>query len=269
MFPNLFRIGPLTVHTYGVMLASGFLVAVFVVRHYARREKLDPDKFVDLVFYIFLSALLGAKVLQVIVEWDYYSADWSRTVDLLQIGGVYYGGLILALTVAVWYIHRQKLNFWQSADVIVMGLPIGHALGRIGCFFAGCCWGKPAPAGFPLAITFHNPAAYELVGTPLGIRLYATQLYESGLLALLFALLILLYRHKKFHGQQLAAYLVIYGLIRFFDEFLRGDPRGSLRIVSEVTLSTSQIISVFAVVAGIVIALVRRRAEMLPAPGRK
>lgn len=263
MHPNLFHVGPLTVHTYGVMLAIGFLAAVFVVRHYARRENQDPDRFVDLVFFIFVSALAGAKLLQLIVEWDYYSADWSRLTELLQIGGVFYGGLILAIIVAVWYMRKQKMKFWQSADILTMGLPIGHAIGRLGCFFAGCCWGKPASAGlhFPLAVTFRNPDAADLVGTPLGVPLYDTQLWEAAALAILFGLLVFFYRSKNFHGRQMAFYLMAYSSWRFFVEFFRGDPRGGVG-----AFSTSQLISAAGFVGGLVVYLVRRRTAARAVP---
>ncbi len=266
MHPNLFRIGPLTIHTYGVMLALGFLAAVFVVRRYARKEHQDPDRFVDLVFFIFISALAGAKILQLIVEWNYYSADWSRMAELFQIGGVFYGGLILALLVAVLYMRKQKMNFWQSADILTMGIPIGHAIGRFGCFFAGCCWGKPASAGlhFPFAVTFRNPEAAELVGTPLGVPLYDTQLIEAGFLIVLFGLMVYFYRSKNFHGRQLAIYLMLYGVLRFFVEFYRGDPRGSVGM-----LSTSQLISAAGFIGGLVIYLVRRKTAAVAVSPQK
>jgi phosphatidylglycerol---prolipoprotein diacylglyceryl transferase len=252
MYPNLFKIGPLTVHAYGLFLAIAFLLGMRVAVHYAKREQMDTSAITDLVVYIFLSALIGAKLLLVIVDFNYYSQDWSRLLSIYQVGGVYYGGFILAFLVSLWFIRRRKLNFWQTSDVMVMGIAFGQIFGRFGCFFAGCCWGKPA-IGFPLAVTFTRPEAAEQVGTPLNVPLHATQLYEALPMILVFATLVYFYNRRKFIGQQLCLYLLMYSVLRFIVEFFRGDPRGSVGI-----LSTSQVISIGAFVAALIIYLLRR-----------
>jgi phosphatidylglycerol:prolipoprotein diacylglycerol transferase len=255
MYPNLFKIGALTIHSYGLFLAIAFLLGMKIAAHYAKREQMETSAITDLVVYIFLSALVGAKLLLVIVDFDYYSKDWSRLLSIYQVGGVYYGGFILAFLVSVWFIRRKKMNFWQTADVLVMGIAFGQIFGRFGCFFAGCCWGKPAP-GFPLAVTFTRPEAAEQVGTPLNIPLHAAQLYEALPMILVFGLLAYFYNRKKFAGQQLCLYLVMYSILRFNVEFFRGDPRGAIGM-----FSTSQVISILAFVAGFIIYLVRRDAK--------
>ncbi len=252
MFPNLFKIGPLTIHSYGLFLAIAFLVGMRIAVHYAKRERIDPSTITDLVVYIFLSALLGAKLLLVVVDFDYYSQDWSRLFSIYQVGGVYYGGFILAFLVSLWFIRRKKMNFWQTADVMVMGIALGQIFGRLGCFFAGCCWGKPAP-GFPLAVIFTRPEAAEQVGTPLNIPLHAAQLYEALPMILVFSALVYSYNHRRFIGQQLSLYLLMYSVLRFSVEFYRADPRGSIGL-----FSTSQVISIIAFVAGLVIYFIRR-----------
>jgi phosphatidylglycerol---prolipoprotein diacylglyceryl transferase len=252
MYPNLFKIGALTIHSYGLFLAIAFLIGMRVAVHYAKREQIQTSVITDLVVYIFLSALLGAKLLLVIVDFNYYSQDWSRLLSIYQVGGVYYGGFILAFLVSLWFIRRKKMNFWQTADVMVMGIAFGQIFGRLGCFFAGCCWGKPAP-GFPLAVIFTRPEAAEQVGTPLNIPLHAAQLYESLPMILVFAVLVYSYNRRRFVGQQLSLYLLLYSVLRFVVEFFRGDPRGSVGV-----LSTSQVISIGAFVAAIVIYLLRR-----------
>ena len=252
MYPNLFEIGPLTIHSYGLFLAVAFLLGMRVAVHYAKRENLNTSAITDLVVYIFLSALVGAKLLLIFVDFDYYSQDWSRLLSIYQVGGVYYGGFIAAFLVSLWFIKRKKMNFWQTADVMVMGIAFGQIFGRLGCFFAGCCWGKPAP-GFPLAVTFTRPEAAEQVGTPLNIPLHAAQLYEALPMILVFGTLAFFYNRKKFVGQQLFLYLLLYSVLRFTVEFFRGDPRGTIGI-----FSTSQVISIGAFLAAFVIYIFRR-----------
>jgi phosphatidylglycerol:prolipoprotein diacylglycerol transferase len=220
--------------------------------YYAKRDRMQTSAVTDLIVYIFLSALLGAKLMLVIVDFDYYSQDWSRLLSIYQVGGVYYGGFILAFLVSLWFIRRRKMNFWQTADVMVMGIAFGQIFGRLGCFFAGCCWGKPAP-GFPFAVTFTRPEAAEQVGTPLGIPLHAAQLYEALPMILVFAVLAYFFPRRKFIGQQLCLYLLMYSALRFTVEFFRGDPRGSIGV-----LSTSQVISIGALVAALIIYLIRK-----------
>lgn len=256
MYPNLFHIGPLTIHSYGLMMALAFLAGIFVATRFADRQKLDRTVILDLVFYILLAALVGAKLLILIVDLDYYKQDWHRLLGLYQVGGVFYGGLVFAILITAWYIRKKRLDFWQTTDVLVMGLIVGQILGRMGCFLAGCCWGKEAPSDFPLAVTFRNPLAAEQVGTPLNIPLYPTQLMEAGLLLLIFLALLIFYKRRKFAGQQFSLYLILYSVARFWVEFYRGDPRGS---VFNGALSTSQLISIFTFVAGIVIYAIRRR----------
>ena len=252
MYPNLFKIGPLTIHSYGLFLAIAFLLGMRIAVHYAKREKMEPSAITDLAVYIFLSALIGAKLLLILVDFNYYRQDWSRLLSIYQVGGVYYGGFILAFVVSFWYIRKRKLDFWQTADVMVMGIAVGQVFGRFGCFFAGCCWGKPAP-GFPLAVEFTRPEAAQQVGTPLNVPLHPTQLYEALPMMLVFALLAFSFNRRKFVGQQLCLYLLLYSVLRFNVEFFRGDPRGTIGI-----LSTSQVISILAFVAALVIYFLRR-----------
>lgn len=241
MHPNLFHIGPLTVHSYGLFLALAFITGLKVATYYGKKEEIPASRTIDLVLYIFIAALIGAKVLHVVVDFSYYSEDWRRLLNLYQVGGVYYGGLILAVVVSLLYMRYRRLDFWRTADALCMGVAAGQILGRIGCFLAGCCWGRACPADFPLAVIFRNPEAADQVGTPLGISMHPTQLYEaSGLLAV-FLILVFAYRLKRFDGQQFLLYLLLYSTLRFTVEFFRGDPRGS---VFGGILSTSQFISI-------------------------
>lgn len=259
MYPNLFHIGPFTLHSYGLMLAIAFFAAIQIVLHYGKQELMKPGPTLDLVFYIFISALVGAKLLILIVDFHYYSADWHRLLGLYQVGGVFYGGLILAVIVSAWYMRKHQMNFWKTADVFCMGIVTGQMIGRLGCFFAGCCWGKAAPPGFPLAVTFTNPFAADQVGTPLGIPLYPVQLIEAAALLVILLILIYSYRYRKFIGQQLCLYLLLYSIARFSLEFLRGDPRGS---AFNGLLSTSQFISVIMFMFAIAIYFYRKDAKV-------
>ena len=257
MFPNLFQIGTFTIHSYGLLLAVAFLVGMQVAMYYGRREKIEPAQITDLVLYIFVSALVGAKLLHIVVDFSYYSEDWSRLLQLYRIGGVYYGGLILAVFVSGLYIRRHGMNFWRTADAMCMGIAAGQIFGRSGCFLAGCCWGKEVSPNFLFGVIFRSIEAANQVGTPLFIPLHPTQLYEAFAMLCVFGILALAYRTKKYDGQQLFLYLFLYSILRFCIEFFRGDPRGS---VFGGVLSTSQLISILILAGSFLAFLYRRRS---------
>ena len=151
---------------------------------------------------------------------------------------MFYGGLILAVAVALFYIRRVRLPLWTTTDVFAPGIALGHVVGRFGCFFAGCCWGKPTTV--PWAITFHNPFAALNTGTPLDVPLHPTQLYEAGAEALILAILLFTEsRGRRYPGRTFWLYMLLYAISRFIIEFYRGDPRGTVWV-----FSTSQFISV-------------------------
>lgn len=164
----------------------------------------------------------------------------------LQAGGVFSGGLLAALIAGVWYMHTRHMPALATSDAFAPGIALGHAVGRIGCFAAGCCWGKPTEAFW--GVTFRNPLAHEWAGTPLGTPLVPTQLLESGIELANFFLLMWLLEHKKFQGQVFAAYLFLYGSARFGIEYLRDDPgRGSL-LAGAIT--GTQLIAIVLVISG-------------------
>jgi phosphatidylglycerol:prolipoprotein diacylglycerol transferase len=273
MFPILFRlplpgIGPVTIHTYGVLLVVAFLVAITVARRLARREKIDADRIVDLGVYAILGGLVGAKLLLLIVDHDFYSRQFSSILaegggsvggalsglgqvgavigtlaemafSLLQAGGVFYGGLIAGVIVALWYMRRTGLPVWRSADVTAPAIAVAHAFGRVGCFAAGCCYG--IPTDLPWGTTFTNSYSGTLVGVPLNIALHPTQLYSVIGNLTIFGVLLWFYPRKQFDGQVFWLYALCYGIFRFVVEFWRGDPRGSL---FGGALSTSQFVAI-------------------------
>jgi len=253
MFPRLFtlpafdllgrEIGPLTLHTYGVLLALAFLAGLWAAGWQARKAGLDAAAIADMSVYVLIAGLVGAKLLLLVVEWGHYSRNPRELFSLVQSGGVFYGGLIGALPVAWWYARRHSLSGWQTADVLAPAVAIGQSVGRIGCLAAGCCYGRTAEV--PWAISFHDEYANRIVGTPLNTPLHPTQIYESLACLLIFVILIGIAARKKFHGQVALTYVVLYAIARFVIEFFRGDvARGS---ILDGALSTSQFIAILLV----------------------
>jgi phosphatidylglycerol---prolipoprotein diacylglyceryl transferase len=238
VYPELFSLGPVTVYTYGVLLAASYLLGLRLAMSRAKARGLDSNRVLDLGIYIIIAALVGAKLLLLIVDFDLYRRNPAELWNLARSGGVFYGGLILAVLVAFWYIAKHRLPFWTTCDVFAPGIALGHVTGRLGCLAAGCCFGRPTDV--PWAITFTNPLAQANVGTPLNVPLHPTQLYEAG--AELLILIFLLATERKgryFAGRTFWSYMFLYALTRYVIEIYRGDPRGMV-----LGMSTSQFISV-------------------------
>jgi phosphatidylglycerol:prolipoprotein diacylglycerol transferase len=259
MHPVLFELGPATIYTYGVLLAAAYLLGLQLAIRRAKERGLDQTRVLDLGIYIIISALLGAKLLLVVTDFRSFTQNPRAIIDLARSGGVFYGGLILAVSVALWYIHRIGLPLWTTCDIFAPGIALGHVVGRFGCFFAGCCYGRPTDVAW--AITFTNPQAAENVGTPLNIPLHPTQLYEAGAEALILVLLLATERSgKRYPGRTFWLYMLLYAISRFAIEFYRGDPRGTV-----FSLSTSQFISVLLAPLALVM-LVYLRKHQTPEP---
>src|SRR5687767_11460857 len=204
----------------------------------AKRWGLDPTRVLDLGIYLIIAALIGAKLLLFVVDFDQFSGSPQDLLSLARSGGVFYGGLILAVVVAFWYIGRHKLPFWTTCDVFAPGIALGHVTGRLGCLAAGCCYGKPTDVSW--AITFTNPLAAANVGTPLGIPLHPTQIYEAGAELLILVILLAIERRgRPFPGRTFWLYMLLYAVSRYVIEIYRGDPRGVVLGI----WSTSQFIS--------------------------
>jgi len=256
-------VGPLALPTYGLLLVVGMLVGLWVVTRQARKAGLVPETITDMAVYAIIAGLIGAKVLLLVVEWPYYSHNPREMLSLFQSGGVFYGGLLGAIPVAFWYARRHNLDGWRTADVLAPGVVVGQAVGRIGCFMAGCCYGKPADV--PWAVTFRDLYANRNVGTPLDTPLHPTQLYESAACFLILAFLLWMAPRKRFHGQVVLAYVFLYAVARFVIEIFRGDTvRG---FVLGGRLSTSQFIALLMIVAAaLVLPYLMRRKHVAPAP---
>jgi phosphatidylglycerol---prolipoprotein diacylglyceryl transferase len=241
--------------TYGFMASLGMIFGLWVVFRLARFRGLDPDQMWNLGGIAAFSGILGSKLLMLLVDWRQYAADPRSifSMDTLQSGGVFSGGILLAIVCVWWYVRRHRIPFLAAADVFAPGVALGHAFGRIGCLSAGCCFGKPTHV--PWAITFHNQWAAQYSGTPLNVPLHPTQLYEFFAELINFIFLYRLCKGKKFEGQIIALWMIVYGIERFIFEFYRGDPgRGS---VFGGLMSGTQLIALGLVAAGFVIYLRR------------
>lgn len=221
MFPKLISIGSFFLPTYGLLVALGFLAGIWLTTKLARRAGIDPEKVGNLAIYCALTGLAGAKLLMFLMDFEYYARNPGRILsfDTLLSAGVYYGGFLAAFLFAWIYMKRQNLPWLKTADVFAPGVAIGHAIGRLGCFAAGCCWGSLCER--PWAVTFENPAAHDLTGVPLGIPLHPAQLYEAGAVALLAAFLYRQSGHPHREGRILGFYLALYAIIRIVVEFFR------------------------------------------------
>jgi len=256
MYPEIFRIGSFPINTYGVFLALAFLCAILITVKLAARDGLPREKIYDLCLWMLLCSLIGSKILMFFTEPEYRDHPLQLiSLDFLRSGGVFYGGLIGAILSGYFLMRRYRLPWWKTADACAPGIAIGNFFGRQGCFAAGCCWGKPTT--LPWGVKF-TELGHEITGVPLDVRLHPTQLYESFAMLLVFFFLLWLHKHRRFNGQVILLYALLYSVIRFAIEFLRDDPRGDLFGLTTLTgLSTSQLISLI-VGAGALVLLVLR-----------
>lgn len=224
MFPVLLKYGWLQIFTYGLFLALGFLSAIYLSAREAKRQGIPQARFYDLCFFIVLGALVGSRLLYVFLELPTFIAHPLKIFALWEGGLVFHGGLVMAVAVAFYYMHRHNLPWRQCFDSLAVGMPVGQILGRIGCFMAGCCFG--APSDLPWAVTFTHPESLCPIKEPL----HPSQLYEAGLLLGVFGIIYYLRTRKRFQGQMLLTYFMLAGLVRFGVEFVRhpADYRGPI-----------------------------------------
>jgi len=246
MFPKLISIGSFFIPTYGTLVAIGFLAALWVVTHLAKRAKLPSERVTNLAIYCALAGLAGAKLFMILFDFSDYWTGRQQLFSLatLQAAGVYQGGFLVAFIVALLYMRRQNLPILATCDIFAPGIALGQAIGRLGCLSAGCCWGIPTHV--PWAITFRNPQAGELTGVPLGIPLHPTQLYESVADALIFLFLYFQIARAHTSGTILGWYLTLYSVVRFAIEFFRFHEQGL-----HAGLSYTQWISLATFAAGV------------------
>lgn len=218
MYPVLIKIGPLTIHTYGLLIAIGFFVALWIAVSQARKTGVPSEKIIDIGFYGLIFGIIGSRIFFIITNWPYYSEHPADMLKVWEGGLVFYGGVFFAIPAVIWYIKRAKLVLWHIADIWAPSIAIGHAIGRLGCFCAGCCYGKPAE-GVPWSVIFTNPDSLAITGVPL----HPAQLYEASAEFLNFLLLTMLRKHQSFNGQLFWLYVLNYSIIRSVVEIFRGD----------------------------------------------
>jgi phosphatidylglycerol:prolipoprotein diacylglycerol transferase len=258
MYPEIFHIGSFPINTYGIFLAVAFLCAILVTVKLAERDGLPRERIYDLCLWMLLASLVGSKILMLFTEPEYRDNPSALfSLDFLRSGGVFYGGLLGAIIAGYLLMRHYKLPWWKTADACAPGIAIGNFFGRQGCFAAGCCWGKPTT--LPWGVKF-TELGHQITGVPTENYLHPTQLYESFAMLLVFLFLLRLHKHKRFSGQVILAYALLYSAIRFSIEFLRDDPRGDVLGLTTLTgLSTSQLISIVVGIAALILFIVRRR----------
>jgi phosphatidylglycerol:prolipoprotein diacylglycerol transferase len=258
MYPELFRIGSFPINTYGVFLAIAFLSAILITVKLAERDGLPRERIYDLSLWMLLASLIGSKILMLFTEPEYRENPWGLlSLDFLRSGGVFYGGLLGAVIAGYFLMKRYQLPWWKTADACAPGIAIGNFFGRQGCFSAGCCWGKPT--SLPWGVKF-SELGHEITGVPIDQHLHPTQLYESFAMVLVFLFLFWLHKRKRFDGQVILVYALVYSVIRFAIEFVRDDPRGDILGLTTLTgLSTSQMISLIIGIAALILLITRNR----------
>jgi phosphatidylglycerol:prolipoprotein diacylglycerol transferase len=221
MFPQLFKFGSFALPTYGILIATGFASAIWISMRIAPSEGVSKEKIYNLGIYLAIAGMLGAKLFLIFQDRAYYLQNPRDLFSLstLQSGGIFYGGLLTGIAAAFWCAYKYAIPFIKLGDIFAPGIALGHAFGRLGCFAAGCCWGEPT--SLPWGVTYTSAYAHEVVGVPLGISLHPTQLYESFAAFIIFGILYKNYRRKRFDGQILGWYLLMYPTVRFLVEFVR------------------------------------------------
>jgi len=219
MHPDLFSIGPLTLHTYGLFIAIGFIIGLLIAIKTGKRHGIDTQQIMDMGIILIISGVIGSKITYVLMNFSSYSEN-PLDINLWRAGFVFSGGLLTAIIVFIFYIRHHKLNILQVCDIWAPAAAIGQAMGRIGCFFAGCCYGRPTTV--PWSVIFRNPESIA----PLNIPLHPTQLYDFMSNSIIFIVLMILSAKKKFDGQVILWFLILHSTARLFIERFRGDPRG-------------------------------------------
>lgn len=237
MHPVLFQFGNFRIYAYGFFIVLGFLAAVVLAALKIQKSNsgISFENIVDLFFYTVLSGFIGSRLLFVLINFDLYRKDPVRIFKIWEGGLVFYGGFALAVMVAFWYMRWNRLPVWKLADTISPLIALGLSFGRIGCFFAGCCYGRET--SLPWAIVFKHPDSLARLNVPL----HPTQLYDAANGLGIFFFLSWMEKRKTYDGQVFLLFLFLYATTRFFVEIFRGDPRGFL---FGNLLSTSQAIGI-------------------------
>ncbi|MEW5705910.1 MAG: prolipoprotein diacylglyceryl transferase [Actinomycetota bacterium] len=242
MFPILFKIGSFSIHTYGVAIAVAFLAGILLIRREAKRKEMNPDMAYDIVLFALIGGIIGARVAYVLDNWNVFAANPAQIFAVWQGGLVFYGGFIGGALAIISLLKIKKLPIGKVADIVAPSVALGSAIGRLGCFSNGCCYGKET--SLPWGVTFTNPLSSA---RPLGVPLHPTQLYDFAYNLLIFGTLWGLRSRIKSDGLLFWIYITMYGFFRFMIEFLRTNPEFYLG------MSGSQVFSAVMFVAGLAV----------------
>ncbi|MFZ0449381.1 MAG: prolipoprotein diacylglyceryl transferase [Desulfatiglandaceae bacterium] len=222
MHPQLFSIGPFTLQTYGLFVALGFLLGLLVALKIGQQQGIVPQQVLDMGFIILFSAVLGSRLLYVLMNWSYYSQRPWGILEIWNGGLVFSGGAVCAIAAIVWYARHKNLALLKLADLWAPAAAIGQGFGRIGCLMAGCCYGKATR--IPWAVTFTDPEALA----PLHQALHPTEIYHAVSGFAIFGILLFLHKKKSYTGRVFIWYLLLHSFSRLLIERFRGDDRGML-----------------------------------------
>jgi phosphatidylglycerol:prolipoprotein diacylglycerol transferase len=256
MHPDLFSIGPLTIHTYGLFVALGFAVALLVTIKIGKAQGLESPLIMDMGFIIILCAIIGSRLGYVLLNLSQYVRHPLDFFKIWEGGLVFSGGIVLVVLVMSWYFKHYNLPYWKTADLWAPGMAIGQAIGRIGCFMAGCCYGQPTDVKW--CVVFTHPKSLA----PLNVCLHPTQLYSSLAGFIIFAVLMLLTAKKRFDGQVFIWLIILHSLARLFIERFRGDYRG---LIPGTDMSVTQLTTLLLLIAAVTaLFVVKSRREKAP-----
>jgi len=243
MYPNLITIGPITLHTYGLFVAIGFFVGLLVTVRLGKSEGFGSQQIMDMGFIIILSAIIGSRVMYVLMNASYYT---RAPLDMLKIwegGLVFSGGVLGVVLTMLWYVKRHSLPLGKIADLWAPAIAVGQGIGRIGCFMAGCCYGKPTDSICGVVFTHSHSLA-----RPLNVPLHPTQIYSSLGSFVIFLVVLVLYSKKKFEGQVFLWLMIMHSTARLAIERFRGDDRG---ILLGSNMSMTQLVAILILITSV------------------
>lgn len=249
---DLFSIGNFTIHGYGLMIAIGFLLCVIMGMYRAKKLKLSSEAILDIALIGLVAGFIGAKLLYIIVEFPDFLEDPLRVIG--SEGFVVYGGIAAGVLAGVIYCYVKNLVFWDYFDLAAPSIALAQGVGRIGCFLAGCCYGRETDSWCGVVFPEGSLA-------PAGVKLIPTQLISSAGDLLIMVILLWFHKRAKRRGDVGALYMLLYGIGRFIIEFFRWDDRGTIG-----ALSTSQAISIV-IVIGAVVLFISNRKRVKPVVG--
>ncbi len=252
MHPDLFSIGPLTLHTYGFFVALGFIAGIAAAIRLGKSIGLNSNNILDMGFIIILSGLIGSRLLFIIINLPEYTANPLNIFKIWEGGLVFSGGLVAVIIVVLIYVRKYNYNIWTIGDLWSPAASIGEGIGRIGCFFAGCCYGRPCD--LPWAVTFTDPKTIAIPNIPL----HPTQLYSFLSSMIIFAVLMILHSKRKYEGQVFLWFLILHSTARLILERFRGDSRG---VVFSGNLTMTQLIALIILFAAVVFLFIRKSAS--------